>query len=178
MTPLSEPSSENDSGAPVAGVVPVKRMTGDDDEDTTLLRGMSMGAEEYLRSFSWCGNILSSFFGGGVGGVFAVFLFNIHPARPEVSSWIWVVVGDIPSAYLSLEDCNSPADVFKTYMRGMSKWVEMARQGRTGSPDDGVPPVNVPATPEWAEKLEHRLHSLTLIVKPFFDDTDESTLVN
>src|ERR1700704_1264925 len=100
MTLPSEQPSGNDSDAPVAGVVPVERMTGDDDEDAALLRGMSTGAEEYLRSFSWCGDVLSSFFGGGVGGVFAVFLFNIHPARPEVSSWIWVVVGDIPSAYL------------------------------------------------------------------------------
>lgn len=60
-------------------------------------------------------------------------VFNIHPAQPGVSSWIWVVVGDIPSAYLPLEDCNSPTEVFKTYMRGMSQWVDLARQGRSDS---------------------------------------------
>lgn len=167
-----------DSDMPVAGMVPVERMTGDDAEDTTLLRGMSKEAEAYLRSFSWCGDVLSSFFGGGVGGVFAVFLFHIYSARPEVGSWIWIVVGDIPPAYLPLEDAKSPAEVFQRYMLGMSKWVELARQGRSGTADDGVPPVNVPATLEWAEKLEHRLHSLRLIVKPFFDDTNESTQVN
>ena len=63
-------------------------------------------------------------------------------------------------------------------MRGMSKWVELARQGRSGTPEDGVPPVNVPATPEWAERLEPRLYSLTLIVIPFVVKTDESSLVN
>jgi len=178
MTQPSEPSSASDSDAPVAGVVPVERMAGDDEDDTALLRGMSKEAEAYLRSFSWCGNVFSSFFGGGVGGIFAVFLFNIHPSRPGVGSWIWIIVGDIPSAYLPLVDAKSPAEVFKTYMLGMTKWVELARQGREGTADDGVPPVNVPATPEWADKLEHRLHSLTLIVKPFFDETDESTQVN
>jgi len=36
-------------------------------------------------------------------------------------------------------------DIPKT---GMSKWVEHARRGQSGTPDDGVPPVNVPATPD------------------------------
>jgi len=153
-------------------------MTGDDDEDTALLRGMSQDAEAYLRSFSWCKEVRGSFFGGGVGGIIAVFLFNIRAARPDVGSWIWIIVGDIPSAYLPLEDATSSAEVFKTYLRGMSKWVELAREGRSGTADDGVPPFNVPATPEWAEKLEQRLHSLRLIVQPFFDDSGESNQIH
>jgi len=39
-------------------------------------------------------------FGGGVGGIFAVFFFQIRPSRPNVEPWIWIIVGDIPSAYL------------------------------------------------------------------------------
>ena len=41
MTLLPEPPSGNNSDAPIAGVVPVEHMTGDDDEETALLRGMS-----------------------------------------------------------------------------------------------------------------------------------------
>lgn len=171
MKPLPEP---HDSNAPVLGVVLVQRMTGDDQQDTMLLRQMSKEADAYLRAFSWCGDVLSSFFGGGVGGVFAVFLFKIRPTRSEVGPWIWIVVGDIPSAYLPIEDAKSPSEVFKTYLRGMSKWVEFARNGQSGTADDGVPPVNVPATPEWAKELEHRLHSLRLLVQPFFDEGGES----
>ena len=178
MPLLPEPPSGNDSDAPIAGVVPVELMTGDDDEDTSLLRGMSQDAEGYLRSFSWCKEVRGSFFGGGVGGIIAVFLFNIAPPRPDVGSWIWIIVGDIPSAYLPLEDARSPAEVFQTYLRGMSKWVELAREGRNGTADDGVPPINVPATPEWAEKLDQRLNSLRLIVQPFFDDKGESSQVH
>jgi hypothetical protein len=178
MPLFPEPPSGNDSDGPIAGVVPVELMTGDDDEDTALLRRMSQDAEAYLRSFSWCKEVSGSFFGGGVGGIIAVFLFNICPARPAVGSWIWIIVGDIPSAYLPLEDAASPAEVFKTYLGGMSKWVGLAREGRSGTANDGIPPVNVPATPEWAEKLEQRLHSLRLIVQPFFDDAGESNQVN
>ena len=176
---MSTPTPESpDSDAPVAGVVPVQSMKGGDEEDTVLLRQMSREAEAYLRSFSWCGDVQSSFFGGGVGGVFAVFLFNIRPTRPEVGPWIWIVVGDVPSAYLPIEDAKSPAEVFKTYLWGMSKWVEYARSGQNGPAGDDVPPVNVPATPEWADKLEKRLNSLRLIIQPFFDDTGESSQVH
>jgi|1186.fasta_scaffold778823_1 hypothetical protein len=64
--------------------------------------------------------------------------------------------------------------VFSTYIDGMMNWVQLARQGKQGTPEDGVPPINVPATAEWAEKLENRLHLLRLTVKLFFDDEGAS----
>jgi hypothetical protein len=81
MPLLPEPPSRNNSDAPIAGVVPVELLAGGDDEDTALLRGMSQDAEAYLRSFSWCKEVQGSFFGGGVGGIIAVFLFNIRAAQ-------------------------------------------------------------------------------------------------
>jgi hypothetical protein len=175
MTPPMEPK---DSDVPIAGVVPLDRIIGDDDEDTQLLRNMAVNADEYIRSFTWCRMVSRSFFAGGVGGIFAVFLFDIAPARAEVGRWIWVVVGDIPPAYLPLEDARTPMEVFSTYIQGMMKWVQLARQGKHGSTEDGVPPVNVPATPEWADKVEKRLHLLRFTVKPLFEDEDEPTPIN
>ena len=140
----------HDSDSPVKGLIPVHAMKGGDEEDTLLLQQMSGDAEAYLRSFSWCGDVQAVFFGGGVGGVFAVFLLNIQPMRPDVDPWIWVVTGDIPSAYLPIEDARTPAEVFNVYLRGMKKWVEYARSEQTETAGDDVPPVNVPATPEWA----------------------------
>lgn len=58
------------------------------------------------------------------------------------------------------------------------KWVRLARQGKHGSTEDGVAPVNVPAKPQWADKLEKRLHLLRSTVKPFFGDEDEPTPIN
>jgi hypothetical protein len=157
-------------------LVLAQNLEGDDAQDTFLLREMSEHAKHYISSFSWCSEIRSSYFGGGVGGIFAVFLFYIRPSRPNVESWIWIVVGDIPPAYLPISDCKSPREVFKTYIRGMTRWVEMARLGRTGTSEDGVPPVNLPATPEWAERLSQRLVGLTLSVKALFER--ESDTVN
>lgn len=159
-----------------ADLVPVGNIVGDDEQDTVLLRKMAHDAERYICSFPWCGAVLKSYLGGGVGGIFAVFFFHIRPSRPDVEPWIWIIVGDIPPAYLPLSDCKSPAEVFRTYIRGMTNWVELARKGLTGTPAQGVPPVNVPATPEWAEKINQKLYGLTIAVKPSFED--ESSTVN
>ncbi len=158
-------------------LVPAARIVGDDEQDTVLLRKMSEDAKQYISSFRWCETILSSYFGGGVGGIFAVFFFHIRPSGSDVAPWIWIVVGDIPSAYLPVTDCESPAEVFRSYLRGMNRWVELARKGQNGTPEQGVPPVKVPATPEWAERLNKKLYGLTIAVKPFFEDEEEH-LVN
>jgi hypothetical protein len=154
-------------------LVPAASIVGDDEQDTILLRKMLEDAKQYISSFPWCETVLASYFGRGVGGIFAVFFFHNRPSRFDVAPWMWIVVGVIPSAYLPITDCESPAEVFRSYIRGMNRWNEFARKGRNGSPEQGVPPVNVPATPEWAERLNQKLHGLTLVVKPFFEDEGE-----
>jgi hypothetical protein len=173
---MRNPSAERRGELIASELVLTENIKGDDEEDTVLLRKMSEHARRYISSFPWCDAILSSHFGGGVGGVFAIFLFHIRPERQGLDPWIWVAVGDVPAAYLPVSDCDSPPEMFKTYVRGMTKWVELARKGETGTAEQGVPPLNVPATPEWAEKLSQKLQLLTLIVKPFFED--ESDTVN
>jgi hypothetical protein len=59
-------------------------------------------------------------------------------------------------------------EVFDTYIDGMKRWVRFAREGREAAPEDGEPPVNVPANREWAESLDGRLLSLTKLVQPLF----------
>jgi hypothetical protein len=168
MRSHSAQDSGTDGGVPIPGVIPVDRMTGEGDEDTALLREMFADAKNYVLSFSWRGSIVNSYFAGGVGKIFAIFLFNISPAQPDVDRWMWIVVGDVPPAYLPLEDCKSAAEVFETYIAGTKRWVNLAREGMEPTSNDSVPPINVPATPEWAEQLDRRLRMLDESVKPFF----------
>lgn len=162
-------NSDTNEGVPVPDVVPVGQMSGDDDEDTAFLREMLEHAKNYIQSFSWCDSIVSSYFAGGVGKVFAIFLFRINSSRRDVDSWEWIFVGDIPPAYLPFEDATSKLAAFETYIEGMKRWVEIARQGREPEPEDCCPPVNIPASPEWAEKLDSRLRTLSDVIKPFFE---------
>jgi hypothetical protein len=157
-----------------SGLVLSKEVRGDDDIDTALLRKMAVDAELYIGSFPWCDAVLESYFGGGIGGIFAVFFFRVRPKRSALDPWIWIVLGDVPPAYLPLSDCKTPGEAFRRYFFGMSKWVESARNGQSGSPDQGIPPVDLPATPEWAEKINRKLYGLTLTVKHLFEEPGET----
>lgn len=163
------PDAQDASEAPVPDVVSTEQMTGDDEEDTEYLRQMLEQAKNYLQSFSWCDGIVSGYFAGGVGKIFAIFLFRIKTGRPDVDPWEWIFVGDLPPAYCPLEDAASKLTAFDTYIEGMKRWVEVARRGQEPKPEDCCPPVSVPATPEWAEELDKRLQFLGAMKRPNFE---------
>jgi hypothetical protein len=140
-------------------------MIDDEEEDTRLLLDMLENARQYLLSFSWCKSILDAYFGNGVGGVIAIFLFHIESTRADVDEWLWVVIGDIPPAYLVPDTCKNPSQALEGYIHEMRKWVDLAKQG-CSSPE--VIPVNVPSTPEWAANLEGRLGTLEQHLLPMF----------
>lgn len=138
-------------------VVPVSHMAGEDAEDTELLKGLLAEAESYLASFDWCERLEEAYFGLGVGGIVAVFLFRVRPARPDVDDWLWVIVGDLPPAYLVTDSAPNAACALEGYLGLMQEWVEAVRTGR---PLEDLIPVNVPPTVEWATELKGRLEFL------------------
>ena len=138
-------------------VVRVDQMAGEDQEETTLLVEMSEEARKFIASFSWCTDIAEEFFGLGIGGVVAVFLFRIQPARPEVDEWQWVVVGDLPPAYLMTDVNNNAPCALAEYVVQMLRWVRAVRRGR---PVDHLIPVNVSPTIAYANMLQSRLEFL------------------
>ena len=164
--------NESSSKVPVRGVVPITQMVGDDDdEDTRLLRDMAWGAEQYLRKFPWCKDIRELHFGHGYGGIVAVFLFRIEPSHTGVDEWLWVVFGDVPPAYLVIDECNAPSQALEKYVQEVSKWVSLARRGRSSKV---VIPVSVPATPENAADVENRLDFICENVLPAFREAAPS----
>ena len=136
------------------GLVPAEEMRGDDLRDTHLLNGMLEEATDFIRGFAWSGTIGRRWLGLGVGGVIAVFLFELEPTQPDVDDRLWVVVGDLPPAYLVTEDAPTARDALTGYVDEMSRWVAAAR---AGAPVGDLIPVNVPPTPENADLLERRL---------------------
>lgn len=136
---------------------PLHLMKGDDEQDSSLLVEMAKDAYVYLLSFSWCSEVTEQYFGIGVGGVVAVFLFRIKPAIAGVDEWLWVIVGDLPPAYLVTDNAPNPAGALCAYIELMEDWVE-AVQG--GKPIDDLIPVNVEPNPANAQLLQKRLEFL------------------
>jgi hypothetical protein len=149
MMSTSEPSSIDFSK-----VVPTSTMRGDDDEDSGLLHEMLLEAMRYLNKQKWCAKIDESYFGIGIGGVVAVFLFRITPSRNGIDDFIWVVVGDLPPLYITVDNAPNPACALDGYLGAMGEWAEAAISGKSIS---ALPPVYAEPTPENGRKLKKRL---------------------
>lgn len=149
----------------MAKVVPAQRMVGEDDDETCQLRETLEEARTYLSGFGWCRGIRDEFFGLGVGGVVAVFLFCIEPAA-GVDEWLWVISGDLPSAYLVIDKAKTPSRALELYCDMMEDW---AKAVRSGEDVGGVFPVSAAATAENAALLERRISFLRKEVVPMFD---------
>jgi hypothetical protein len=147
-------------------VVPLSDVAGDTPEETSLLLDLAERAERYLTSFRWCQSVREIYYGEGIGKIVGLFLCRIVPCENGVDEWLWVIVGDVPSAYLVTDACKNPAEAFDTYTEEMSKWIELAREGKSSQ---SVIPVNAPATPEEAERLRLRLELIGQLLRPWLD---------
>lgn len=138
-------------------IVPIEQLSGEDENDTRLLHRMAEDAKQFLLSFEWCRGIDRGWFGWGVGEIAAVLLFEITPSTPDVDRMLWVVVGDLPPAYLVVDDSPTPLGALSTYVELLEDWVAAVREGR--STEDCIPVNNAP-TQEAADALETRLNFL------------------
>ena len=125
-------------------------------EDRAEIEAHYSDAKNYLEFHDWCLEIRDSFVGMLYPGILAIFLFRIVPGK-NADEWIWVVVGDLPPAYLTVDTCPSPATALDGYIGAMEEWVEAAEAGESV---ESLIPVNVPATKEHAEMLRQRLQFL------------------
>lgn len=114
---------------------------------------MASEASEYLLSQKWCKRIRKWNLDVGWEGVLGVFSFEFDPIGSDVDSKVWIIVGDIPPAYVCNDNSNG-ASALDGYVKEMQAWVDAVKaQG----PIDHLIPVNVPPTMEYAELLERRL---------------------
>ena len=121
---------------------------------------MAQEAERYLLRQRWCHSIRRAFFGDGVGGVVAAFLFQIEPEIGSMDEWLWVVCGDAPTAYMVTDCISKPSQALGAYVSLMEDWVSSIRDG----PDGEAFPVELEPTIENAELVEKRL----TVLKSFF----------
>src|SRR5262249_1121396 len=117
--------------------------------------------ERFLQAQKWCKSIVNGFFDRGWAEVLAVFFFEVDPGTSNADHYVWIIVGDIPPAYLCVDDCPNGATAIEAYVNEMHYWIEAVRKGRPSG--DLIPVVNresftiVPPTVEFAEMLSTRL---------------------
>ena len=93
-----------------------------------------------------------------VSGFYWVERTGVAPDRDK-SVWgtdpkVWVVLGDLPPAYLAFDEGDTWQDALRGYVEEMQQWVNAVRAGESL---EDVIPVNVSATREHADILATRL---------------------
>lgn len=124
-------------------------------------------AEQFLTSHAWCPGIRRSFVGFAVGGVVGVFLFELAKPIGKSDEFLWVVVGDLPSAYLVADRAKSPREALQAYGELMRAWVDAIEQRGSLA---GVYPVKAPPTLEHARLLASRLEFIEETLLPHVPD--------
>lgn len=126
--------------------------------DADLYQAMVAEATVHLEQFPWCSSVRTLYAGQGrtrrrrrVPGR------EVTPSRDGMDQRLWVIVGDLPPAYLVLDDAPSSDAALGRYVDEMEAWVSAVRGGRA---IDGVIPVNVEPSPEHAEMLATHLYFL------------------
>lgn len=109
-------------------LIPAEQLRGEDAGETEQLREMLREARRYLSEHEWYHGSVAEYLGFGVGGVVAVFLFQL--ADPINSDdYLWVVQGDLPSAYFVTENAPTPAAALEVYCQLMEDWIEAVLAG-------------------------------------------------
>ncbi len=146
-------------------LMPVEAIRGEDDEDTKLLNEMASDARNYIASFTWCLPITAMYLADGVGGIIAIFLVEFAGKIGGTDDRLWVVVGDLPSAYMVVEPDDCVQEALERYCLLMEDWVSAVR----GNGDfENVYPVAAENTEEHADMLQGRLDSLRKDIIPEF----------
>ena len=149
-------------------MIPIQEITSSDLEYVKEVVELADRAEEYLSSMRWCKEIIKGWLDVECGYIMGVFYFEIVPAKPDVPDSVWVIVGDLPSAYLAVEFCSNGKEAMKGYVAEMQEWVDRVMDGRPL--DDDVITVNVPPEKKWAKELQWRLD---FIKRDFLGQSDE-----
>jgi hypothetical protein len=140
-----------------ANLIPEGEIQGEDEDETQQLNALLAEARTFISKFEWCMQINDVHLGFGCADIVGVFLFQIVPSRGDIDSVLWVVVGDIPPAYLVLDCAPNAHSALDLYIKEMREWVNAVR---VGASLEGIIPVNVQPTLENARSLDARLQFL------------------
>jgi hypothetical protein len=146
-------------------LMPVEAIKGEDEEDTKFLIEMASDARNYITSFSWCLPITAMYLADGIGGIIAIFLAEFAGKIGGTDDRLWVVVGDLPPAYMVVEPDDCAQEALERYCLLMDDWVAAVR----GNGDfENVYPVRAARTEEHADMLQSRLGFIRKEIIPEF----------
>ena len=124
-----------------------------DMREMMYIQKMQETAHEYLLSFEWCLEIINTWYDMGLPDKVGVFLIEITPKK-EADTYVWVVVGDIPSVYID-SSIKSGSEVINCYVELMEEWIEKVLSNKSVK---NCYPIDVPPNHKFANMLKKRIN--------------------
>lgn len=118
-------------------MIPISDIPNSDLEEREDIAELANEARAFLAHENWCKGIKAGYFDRGFSKV-AVFLFEVE-LNSTADSKVWVVVGDVPPAYIDYELCPNGAAALDGYVAEMLAWEQAARSG--SSTEELIPVV-------------------------------------
>lgn len=131
------------------GVVPIDRMLGHSAADTFALKQTYSEARSTMRALGVVQRIEEAWFGGGLGGAAAVFLFRFVDLDGN-ELYGWLICGDIPWFFTLVSDGDFSKGILERYVALTRQW----------NLNGGTEPDRCffgPYHPELVEELTRRL---------------------
>jgi len=87
-----------------------------------------------------------------------IFYFEIDPiTESNADNFVWIIVGDIPPAYIDIESAHNELEALELYVYLMEEWIENVK--REKSVEDCFP-INVEPSKKYANMLYNRIKIL------------------
>lgn len=134
------------------------------------LAEMAKEAAEFLQWHRWCKAVQQGYLVQGWVGILGIFYFEIVPTSAAVDDALWVIVGDIPPAYIDCLGSPNAVSALEDYLYSMQEWVDHVRAKH--SVGNLIPVyrrhsfVRVDPSPDYAKLLETRLQFIRDNVLP------------
>ncbi len=124
---------------------------------------MYQDALDYIGAFDWAPPIKSTYLAAGIGRVVGLFFVEFDFPIDDTDDKLWVVVGDLPSAYFVVDNAADSAAALRVYCERMAGWADAVDQGE---PLSDVFPVSDPPTKRNAQSLRERIGFLQTEIIP------------
>lgn len=151
----------------ISRMIPIDDLSSSGLEYVDELKKLADEAISFISSHEWCKNIETVMIDRGWGFILAVFYIIIEPAEKHIPNSFWVIVGDIPPAYIDTEDNPNGACAIDGYVMEMQKWIDHVMDGKSV---DNVIPVNAPPEKKYATMLQSRLNMIKEEILSYFQD--------
>lgn len=126
----------------------------EDNDERDRVFAMLAAARSYIEEFGWCASVHAQFIGLAVGDVVGVVLFHVLPSDDRADPWVWVINGDIPSSYITVDKARNSAQALDGYIGAVQEWIEHVLSGRSTA---DLIPIDLPADAVHARELAKRI---------------------